>query len=88
MSIKFKLASGTTLFFGNEPVVLPYSTTVEFTKIDSIDALAEILASHPPTYALNRERLSHSETIVDEKGKKKSVNVTYGVGGAKNEGEV
>ena len=74
MSIKFKLAAGTQLYFGNEPVVLPYHTTVEFTKIDSLDALAEILASHPPTYALNRERLAHD-------------NVTYGVGGAKIEKE-
>ena len=71
--MKFKLAAGTQLYFGNQPVVLPYHTSVEFTKINSVDELAEILASKPAAYALNRDRLAHGS-------------VTYGVGVAKDEG--
>ena len=67
---------GTRFWFGNEPVVLPANQTVDFEKIDSLDALAETLASNRDAYTLNRDRLAHDEG---------DVYVTYGLGGARIE---
>ena len=71
-----KLAKGTRFWFGNEPVVLPSDQTVDFENVDSLDVLAEVLASNQHAYALNRERLTHKED---------GVRVEYGLGGTRIE---
>ena len=71
--IRFKTAAGTTLWFGNTRVVLPANTTLDF-DVSSLDALAETFASHPPTFALNKDRLTHKED---------GETVRYGLGGAR-----
>lgn len=71
----FKAAKNTTLWFGNTRVTLPANTTLDF-DVESLDVLAEIFASHPATFALNKDRLTHKED-----GK----TVRYGLGGRREE---
>ena len=81
--MNFKLAKGTLLYSpGGEQVKLPNHATVEFPNIGSLDILAEHLAANQHNFALNRDRLTHTEEVGG-----KSVVVSYGVGGSRIEGE-
>ena len=76
MSIKVKLAAGTPVWFGSYPLVLPANQTVEFITLNTLDEVAEALAGHAQAYALNKDRLTHTED-----GK----TVSYGLGGRREE---
>jgi len=72
----FKFAKGTRFWRGNETFVLPANTTIECESVQSMDALAEILAADPVAFGLNKDRLTHKED-----GK----TVRYGLGGRREE---
>ena len=76
MSIQVKLAKGTPFWFGSYSVTLPANQTIEFTTLNSLDEVAEVLAGNSQAYALNKDRLTHKED-----GK----TVTYGLGGRREE---
>lgn len=83
--MKHTLVKGTRLWHGNETLVLPADTEVDFENIPSVDALAEHLASNIPNFSLNLPGLAHSEEKVDGRGKTYTVLVTYGANGARVE---
>lgn len=76
MSIKVKLAAGTPVWFGSYQLVLPANQTLEFLTLDTLDQVAEVLAGHAEAFALNKDRLTHTED-----GK----TVSYGLGGRREE---
>ena len=72
----FKLAKGTKLYFGEQLVELIGGTSVDFRGIDSLNGVAELLAHHPQTFALNLPGLTHVEN---------GTHITYGLNGLRIE---